>query len=351
MVQNLDRDFWKSQRIFLTGHTSFKGSWLIAVLEYLGSDIKGYSKFLPSKPSLFNLTKFASKYPFSENQDILDLDYLNSELSIYKPSVVIHFAAQSLVRKSYDFPIETFKSNIIGTANVLQSALENNIKRVLIITTDKVYKDVKNKTYSEDDIIWGSDPYASSKACAELVTDSYIKSFFNNDQYVATARSGNVIGGGDFSEDRIIPDIFKSIKNKTKLQIRSPNAIRPWQHVLEPIFGYLKLIENMHLGIKQSYNFGPRKDDFLKVIEIVELLKSKNPELSYEIIDQQDNKKESKTLKLDSSSAINDLKWKQVLNINEAIDLIQDWKNIYTGKSSDAENLLKRQLNFYMQKF
>ena len=271
------KKFWSSKKVFITGHTGFKGSWMIVALNMLNVNIYGYS-LKPDKISLFNQIngkKIVKKNFFF---DINDFKKLSNKISQVKPDILFHLAAQPLVSESFIKPTETFRTNIIGTLNVLEILKKNkSIKSAVIITTDKVYK-IKNlnKSYTENDELWGKDPYSASKVCAEILTASYINSFFKNTHLknrVSTARSGNVIGGGDYSKNRLVPDIIKSINNRKRLLLRNPNHIRPWQHVIEPTVGYLMLAQKQYekklTKTNPNWNFGPNKSSFVKVIIVL----------------------------------------------------------------------------------
>ncbi len=262
--------FWK-KKVFITGHTGFKGSWLIIILNLLGAKVYGYS-LKPKKKSLFNQIDGGKIIEKSFYGNLNDYKKLKSKISQVKPNIIFHLAAQPLVIESYKNALNTHNTNIMGTINLLEICRGiNSIQSIVIITTDKVYKIKKNKSlFSETDELGGDDPYSASKACSEIVTLSYIKSFFNNSRLkfkVSTARSGNVIGGGDYSDNRLVPDILNSINRKKKLIIRNPKSIRPWQHVIEPLIGYLILAQKQFkkkINQDPSWNFGPEKKQFLK---------------------------------------------------------------------------------------
>lgn len=348
------KKFWKNKKVFITGHTGFKGAWLCLILNLLGAKIYGYS-LPPKKKSLFNQAnckKFLKKNIYA---NIINYKYLNKQISNIKPEILFHLAAQPLVSRSFENPLETFNSNIIGTTNILNSILyHRSIKSVVIITTDKVYKITNNKKlYNEDDILEGKDPYSSSKVCAELVTKSYNESFFKKNflkDRVSTARSGNVIGGGDYSQNRLMPDIIDSIHRNKKLIVRNPNYIRPWQHVIEPLLGYMKLAESQFKAKKlhnyKSWNFGPNKNSFVKVIEIVNYIKKSN-KLRVKI-----NKKqkffETKILKLNSYRAKKYLKWYPIWNLNKSINSVLEWNKLYK-KTKNAKKICVEQIIEYLK--
>ena len=248
MRNTIKKNFWKNKKVFVTGHTGFKGSWLCLLLNYLGAQVTGYSLTPKTKPSLYNLANIKKHIKKSIIADVRDYNKLFNSVKKSQCSIVFHMAAQPLVRESYQHPKETFDTNFSGSLNILECVKNlKKIKTAIIITTDKVYDITKNKIFKETDPLNGLDPYSSSKVCVEFLYNSYFKSFFSNKkQMVATVRAGNVIGGGDYSSDRLIPDIFKSIASKKKFYLRNPNSVRPWQHVLEPLAGYMILAQNIH---------------------------------------------------------------------------------------------------------
>ena len=328
------KKFWKKKRVFITGHTGFKGSWLCIVLNHLGSKIIGYS-LRPEKNSLFNKSKIIKNLTSNHFSDINNIIKLKKALRQAKPEIIFHLAAQPLVLKSYKKPLETFSTNMIGTANLLELIREiKSIKSVVIITTDKVYKiNKRNIEYKEFNQLGGFDPYSTSKVGTEIIVNSYIKSFFNktNLKYkISTARAGNVIGGGDFSKNRLVPDIIKAINNNKKLIIRNPNQIRPWQHVLDPLIGYMRLAEKQYKGkIKDTnncWNFGPDKKNFKKVIDIVNFIKKIN-KFNYNIKVSK-YYKETEVLKLNSTKAKKVLGWSSKLSIRDTLNKTIEWNNL-----------------------
>lgn len=325
--------FWLGKKVFVTGHTGFKGSWLCIMLNELGAKVIGYSLPVSKNNKLFNEAKIIKKINKSYSGDIRNYDFLKKCISSSKPEIIIHMAAQAFVRDSYLNPKYTYEVNTLGTVNILNIIKELNfVKSGLIITSDKVYKNFEtHKPYNENSALGGFDPYSNSKACAELITNSYIKSFFENTKIkIATARAGNVIGGGDYSKNRIVPDYISCIKYKKKLNLRQPLAIRPWQHVIEPLTGYLMLIEKItkNKNSKKDYawNFGPNKESNQPVIKIVDLL---NKYFGYLVkIRYKKNKKiyyETGILKLNSNKAWQAFGWKSHLNLDRTIFLIANW--------------------------
>src|SRR5882762_4688653 len=272
-------EFWRNKRVLLTGHTGFKGSWLSLWLQSLRAEVTGYSLAPPTQPSLYALAD-VGKAMQSVHGDILDLEHLRRVACECKPEVVFHLAAQALVRYSYANPINTYTTNVNGTAHVLEAVRHvPSVRAVLIVTSDKCYENVGTaEGYVETDPLGGDDPYSSSKAAAELVTAAYRKSFFTPAKAgervgIATARSGNVVGGGDWAADRLIPDVVRAVLDKQTLSIRNPHAVRPWQHVLEPLCGYLTLAEKLHqhpASFSESWNFGPDESECWSVLDILE---------------------------------------------------------------------------------
>lgn len=338
------KKFYKGKRIIITGHTGFKGAWLSQILTNFGAKVSGYALKSDTQPSLFRILKLEKEIKHCIG-DIRDYKKLKKVFVSNKPEIVLHLAAQPLVRDSYDDPLYTFETNIISTANVLQAVKETNkTKAAVMITTDKVYE---NKewvySYREIDRLGGYDPYSSSKAAAEIVIDSYIKSFFNPKLYnikhqtlVASARAGNVIGGGDWQKDRLVPDIIRAIFEKNeKVIIRSPEAVRPWQHVLEPLSGYLLLAKQLYLGKKEfsgPWNFGPEDESFITVKELIEKIIKIAGRGSYSIKKELD-KHEAGLLKLDNNKAKSILGWQPVFDIDEALKLTVVWyKGFYDKK-------------------
>ena len=270
MVEN----FWKNKKIFLTGHTGFKGSWMSLWLLKAGANLTGYSLGLPTQPSLFKELDIAQDMN-SIFADVRDLEKLKKEINRAKPDIIIHMAAQPLVRYSYQEPVETYMTNVMGTVHLFEAARNcGSVKAVLNVTSDKCYENKERKEgYSESEPMGGYDPYSNSKGCAELVTNAYRKSFFEKAEiWLASGRAGNVIGGGDWATDRLVPDIVRSVLNNEKLIIRNPKATRPWQHVLEPVSGYLHLTKKLYTEGKQyaeGFNFGPSFVDHSDVENII----------------------------------------------------------------------------------
>ena len=332
----IDQAFWQGKRVFLTGHTGFKGSWLSLWLASLGTEVKGYALNPPTSPSLFDEAE-VGKVINSQIGDIRDQDALYKSMTGFNPDILIHMAAQPLVRYSYDEPIETYEVNVIGTAKVLEVARScPNLKAIVNITTDKCYEnDERAEGYKEDDPMGGYDPYSSSKGCAELVASSYRRSFLQ-DQGVglASVRAGNVIGGGDWADDRLIPDILRSFENGDSVVIRNPNATRPWQHVLEPLSGYLFLAQKLYKDQKEyaeGWNFGPNEQDVKPVDWILDKMIGNWPNSSWEL-DENFSPHEASFLKLDFSKAKSKLDWNPVWELSHTLEKIVNWHQAWLNK-------------------
>lgn len=328
-------DFYKSKKIFLTGHSGFKGLWLLCWLNKLGAIVKGYSLPPDNNIPFFNSIKDNIDYQ-NIFADIRDSSVLKKEIEDFQPDIIFHLAAQALVRTSYELPADTFEVNTVGTANVLEAVISLKKKcTVIVITTDKVYHNrEENYHYKEEDILGGYDPYSASKAAAEIVISSFRNSFFNLKDYfnhqkkIISVRAGNVIGGGDYSKDRIIPDVVRSLQNGSEIQVRNPSAIRPWQHVLEPLSGYLQLAmlayENEE-QISDAYNFGPFENDHLKVSELVQTAIICWGSGTWKDISNSNEPHEAGLLKLDINKAVTELNWKPKLNSQQAIEWTIEW--------------------------
>lgn len=349
------KDFWKNKRVFITGHTGFKGSWLCLWLELLGAKVTGYALKPPTEPSLFDLCRI-DQLINNNIGDVRDLELIKKVMAESSPDIVIHMAAQPLVRDSYLIPVETYAINVMGTVNVLEAVRAcPGVKAVVNVTTDKTYENIeKSKGYVETDPLGGYDPYSSSKACSELVTSAYRNSYFNPKEplshkaAIATARAGNVIGGGDWATDRLVPDIIRSILKKEKVLIRNPKAVRPWQHVLEPLSGYLMLAEKLYTqGHKfaSAWNFGPDKKDAKPVEWVVKEISSRWKDASYEL-DKRRHPHETGYLYLDSTRSRKELGWKPKLDLSSAIDMIMDWTLAYKDKR-DIRKFTQEQIKGY----
>ena len=339
--------FWKNKRVLITGHTGFKGSWLSLWLQKKGASVTGYSLLPPTEPSFFEIGEI-SEGMISITGDVRDLEHLKAVIIKYQPEIVFHLAAQPLVRFSYEQPVETYETNIMGTINVLEAVRKTDcVKVIVIITSDKCYE---NKEwlwgYRESEPMGGQDPYSSSKACAELITASYRNSFFSNNDLrrtsvaVASARAGNVIGGGDWGKDRLVPDIIRAIISDRVVKIRNPHAIRPWQHVLEPLNGYLCLAERLYNhgeDFAEPWNFGPNDEGCKPVSWIVNKLDQLWAGSIQWELDLSKNPHEANYLKLDSSKAKNKLGWKLKMGLDNAMGWIVEWYSAYLGNQNMRE--------------
>lgn len=343
-MNNIQKKF-RNKKVLITGHTGFKGTWLSKILLNWGAKVSGVALPPQTNPNLFNLLKIEKEIN-SYLLDIRNFAKVKEVVIKEKPEIVFHLAAQPIVRESYNDPLYTFKTNTIGTANVLQAIKEiDTVKSVVLITTDKVYKNNESgRSFKEDDPLGGYDPYSASKAAAEIVIGSYIKSFFNPDNYnkkhqtlVASARAGNVIGGGDWSVDRLVPDLVRGVFNKESVVIRNPDAVRPWQHVLEALYGYLLLAIKLQDGKKEfsgAWNFGPSNKNFLNVKKFTELALKILDKGDYIIKRDLNNKHEDRLLTLDSHKANKYLNWQQKLNIAETMELTFEWyKSFYNNEN------------------
>lgn len=356
----INQDFWRGKSVFITGHTGFKGSWLSLWLMHLGAKVSGYSLPPPNTENIFDLLNLAPSLHNNYFNDVRDLGKLTNAIAESNPEIIFHLAAQPLVRESYEDPVETYSTNIMGTVNVLEAFRQRETPQVaIIVTTDKCYE---NKEwiwgYREIDQLGGHDPYSSSKSCAELVSAAYRKSFFspklsqNHHKSVSTVRAGNVIGGGDRTLGRLVPDLIQSIKSSQPIILRNPDAVRPWQHVLEPLCGYIHLAEKMYISGHQysgAWNFAPNPSDMICVRDIAQILLSKMSNSTIiEVGDINQLFHETKVLKLDYSKARGELGWNPRWDIRKALDAIVDWENISNYQSNMSAFTLS-QINEFMR--
>lgn len=327
--------FYKNKRVLITGHTGFKGSWLTLFLSELGAEIMGIS-LVPKTTEDFYVVNHLDCLCDSHICDISDFSCIQEKINQFQPDLIFHLAAQSLVRYSYLNPLETYQTNVMGTANILEAIKSIKSKcAVVAITTDKVYENKEwNYPYRENDRLGGKDPYSASKSCAEMLAYSYRHSFFHPEKWeshqkaIATARAGNVIGGGDWSQDRLVPDIIRAIQYGSEIIIRNPEAIRPWQHVLEPLYGYLLLGANLYedpIKYSGSWNFGPYPEEVLNVEEVVKSSIDILGKGSYHVEQNSNAPHEAFLLKLDISKALHSLHWQPRLSTYEAIKWTLDW--------------------------
>ena len=350
----IGKKFWDGKRVLVTGHTGFKGGWLSLWLASMGAHVMGYSLPASSQPCLW---KYAEGHPGIDSTiaDVRNLDALVGTVKVFRPEIVLHMAAQALVRASYEDPVGTYATNVMGTVHLLEAVRRTpGIRAVVIVTSDKCYE---NREwiwgYRESESMGGRDPYSSSKGCAELVTEAYRSSFFGEggSASIATARAGNVIGGGDWATDRLVPDIIRAVTVGKSVRVRNPNACRPWQHVLEPLSGYLRLAECLyespddHTG---AWNFGPTEEDAVSVEKIVATISRLwSPTTRWEV-DRTPHVHEANALKLDSSKARSRLGWRPRLGLASALEWTVEWYKTH-AQGQDAKALTIAQINRYME--
>jgi CDP-glucose 4,6-dehydratase len=351
---HVDPVFWQGKKIFLTGHTGFKGSWLSLWLASMGAKVTGYALAPNTAPNLFWILAIGSLIEKSHIADIRDLVTLQKAILESKPDVVIHMAAQPLVRYSYENPVETYATNVMGTVNVLECMRDiDSVRSTVVITTDKCYENHERaEGYREDEAMGGYDPYSSSKGCAELVISAYRRSYFSSTKstnMIASARAGNVIGSGDWSQDRLIPDAIRAFESRQPLVIRNPFATRPWQHVLEPLSGYLILAQALYeqgAPMASSWNFGPLDKDNRSVEEVVKLLACGwGDEVSW-VTEKSLHHHEAKLLKLDCTKARNQLHWIPKWGLELAVQKILEWQRAFQAEQNMREISLA-QINQY----
>ena len=359
MVNLLQKTF-NNKKVLVTGHTGFKGSWLAIWLKELGAEVIGYSLDSPTKPNNFELTKLSEKI-VDVRGDILDKDKLKDIFNLHQPEIIFHLAAQAIVLTGFENPSKTFETNVQGTINVLEAARNcKSVKTVIVVTSDKCYKDQGMISgYREDDLLGGSDPYSASKSMAEIAINSYIKSFYNSKEgpVLASVRAGNVIGGGDFADFRLVPDCMKSLMLNSPVIVRNPSSVRPWQHVLVPLSGYLalavKLQESRH-EYADAWNFGPAEKKGITTKEVVEQLINIWGNGSWQHVQQENPKKETIMLKLNWDKAAHYLSWAPAYNYNEAIKSTAEWFKRYNVEKSKSDinlySLCVNQINHYTQR-
>lgn len=352
----MDKTFWQGKKVLITGHTGFKGSWLSLWLQSMGAHVVGYALQPPTTPSLFETARVAADM-VSVTGDVRDFDHLRSVIADYAPEIIIHMAAQPLVRYSYINPIETYATNVMGTVHLLEAVRQvGGVKVVINVTSDKCYENQEWVWgYRESEPMGGHDPYSNSKGCSELVTSAFRNSFFNSADFyrhgvaLASVRAGNVIGGGDWAEDRLIPDIIRAIVQNRPIMIRNPYAIRPWQHVLEPLSGYLVLAQKLWeqgQSHAEGWNFGPMEDDAKPVAWIVERVTELWGEGVHWVMDQGDHPHEAHHLKLDCAKAKTRLGWRPRWNLEQTLPHVMSWYKAYQGNENMREFTLG-QIEFY----
>lgn len=349
----IDIEFYKNKRVLITGHTGFKGSWLCRILAKAGAKVVGYSLKPVVEQNLFDIAQI-NDVSTSVFADIRDFSKLNKVFDEFQPEIVFHLAAQPIVRESYDNPVYTFDTNVMGTVHILECVrLQPCVKSFLNVTTDKVYNNKEwDWGYRENDELDGYDPYSNSKSCSELVTHSYQKSFFTDGRTaISTARAGNVIGGGDFAPNRIIPDCIRAANENKKIIVRNPYSIRPYQHVIEPLMAYLQIVEKQYMDheYQGSYNVGPDERDCIKTGELVDLFCS-----AWGGNQQWDNQydggpHEAGFLKLDCSKIKNKIGWKPRWSIEEAINMVVQWSKVYYSKGNII-SCMDQQIDNYFNK-
>ena len=350
----LDLSFYKNKRVLVTGHTGFKGTWLCRILTNAGAIVMGYSLKAPTEPNLFELSGVEQKIT-SVIGDIRDYDKLKKSFDEFKPEIVMHLAAQPIVRDSYKEPKYTYETNVIGTVNVLECVrLTSSVKSFLNVTTDKVYlnDEVPNHPFKEDEPLDGYDPYSNSKSCSELVTHSYKKSFFHDrDCSISTARAGNVIGGGDFANDRIIPDCVRAIEEAKDIIVRNPHSTRPYQHVLEPLYIYLEICEKQYGNKKYEgyYNVGPDDCDCVTTGDLVDMMCSEWGNGLKWINKFDGGPHEASFLKLDNSKIKQVFGWTPRWHMNETIKKICEWIKVYFNDKNDIPSEMDREIEEFME--
>jgi len=350
-------NIYKNRTVLITGHTGFKGSWLSLWLHRLGAKVIGYALKPPTQPCLFDICNLRKKI-ISIEDDVRNFNHLKDVIKKYNPEIIFHLAAQSLVRYAYYNPVETFSTNVMGTAYLLEAVRQKKGVRVIInVTSDKCYEN-KGETqgYRESDPLGGDEPYSSSKGCAELVTNAYLKSYFNPDNYknhkiaIASVRAGNVIGGGDWANDRLVPDCIRALINNKPVVVHYPDAVRPWQHVLEPLFGYLLLGQHLYKNgatFTGAWNFGPDDDSAKSVKWIIEqVVKMWGGDFSWKM-DRNNHIQEALYLKLNSSKAKSKLGWYPRWNLNSALQETVRWYKSYYGGEKDILEITTNQIHNY----
>jgi len=350
----VDPDFWSGRRVLVTGHTGFKGAWLALWLQDVGAEVTGLSNGVPTSPSLYDLAGVRDAMAGEHSEDVRDFPAVAAAFAAARPEIVIHMAAQSLVRRSFEDPLETYGTNVMGTVNVLEAARRTDGCRAIVnVTSDKCYENLEREAgYREDARIGGSDPYSSSKGCAELVTSAFRRSFFEpaGGPQAASVRAGNVIGGGDWSDDRLLPDLMRAALEGEPLRVRNPDAIRPWQHVLNPLSGYLVLAQALCESAEYAtaWNFGPADDDAQPVRWLVDRVQRRwHTDLRWDL-DTEPQPHEAHSLRVDSSLARTKLGWCPLWDLDEAIDRTVSWYQEFEA-GSDTRSATRAQIESYAE--
>lgn len=346
-------DVFKNKTVLVTGHTGFKGSWLTLWLKNLGANVVGYSIDVPTNPSHFEALNLKDQI-IDYRGNVCDLNELKNVFNKHRPEIVFHLAAKPIVRECYENPREAFETNLLGSVNILECLRSSeSVKAAVMITSDKCYENVEwEYGYRENDRLGGADPYSASKACAEIAISSYIRSYFTKTNCkIVSVRAGNVIGGGDWAQDRIVPDTIRNWTKNNELIIRNPHATRPWQLVLEPVSGYLTvaahLLNNNESVTGEAFNFGPQTEVVQPVSELIHEMKKYWPDQKYKILTDPNAKKEANLLKLCCDKALNRLKWKAVLNFEETIEMTATWYKNYYASNCDMNELGLKQIQHY----
>ncbi len=348
-------NIYEGQKVLVIGHTGFKGSWLTLWLQQLGAEVAGFANGIPTDPSLFEIMQLDNQIQDFRG-DIRNLQALKDVFKQFKPDIVFHLAAKAIVRECYDEPVDAFETNVLGSVHILECLREtSSVKAAVMITSDKCYENVEwEYGYRETDRLGGKDPYSASKACAEMAFSTYFRSYLNKSDNlnIATARAGNVIGGGDWARDRIVPDCIRAWQKGEDVIIRSPGATRPWQHVLEPLSGYLRLgqilFENQPAVNGESFNFGPGSDVIQSVEELIHELQKIWDESSYKILKDND-KNEANLLKLCCDKALNRLDWQASLSFEETIDFTGTWYKVYSQSPENIQAFTQKQIERYQE--